>query len=334
MRQLRELVAGDAGVDRRRSASRLAADIVLPVVHRRAAATSEPSARPSRPRPPTATSAWSAASRASSTPSGRSAPGVTPTAAAVGDRARRLGRRHSRAVLHGVAGQRHERLLQRRAAAASARAARSRARGGELADPLGARPRTSSTPRSALETSTPSADQHARAARRRPACGRARPRRARPGRRLLRRSCRRSAGRGRRRPGARRSAPSRSSGATTGTRCAPRRRGRLSSVRIQRMPSGSRPLTGSSSITVGGIAEQRAGDAEPLAHAERERCPARLRATAAQPHQLDHLVDPRRRPMPWVCAIASRWWYAERPVWIARASSSVPTSRSGARSSR
>ena len=50
----------------------------------------------------------------------------------------------------------------------------------------------------------------------------------------------------------------------------PRRRGPCSRLRIQRMPSGSRPLTGSSRISVARVAEQRGGDAEPLAHAERE----------------------------------------------------------------
>ena len=45
----------------------------------------------------------------------------------------------------------------------------------------------------------------------------------------------------------RRSAPSRSSGARTRTPSGPRRRATCSSLRIQRMPSGSRPLTGSSS---------------------------------------------------------------------------------------
>ena len=64
-----------------------------------------------------------------------------------------------------------------------------------------------------------------------------------------------------------------------------------SSDRIHRMPSGSRPFTGSSRITVRRVAEQRGGDAEPLAHAEREAAgpPA---GHLAQPDRVDHLVHP------------------------------------------
>ena len=60
------------------------------------------------------------------------------------------------------------------------------------------------------------------------------------------------------------------------------------------MPSGSRPLDGSSRISVARVAEQRRGDAEPLAHAERER-PDALARDVLQPDELDHLVDAAAR---------------------------------------
>ena len=71
------------------------------------------------------------------------------------------------------------------------------------------------------------------------------------------------------------------------------------------------------------------GDAQPLAHAEGE--PAGpLARHLVQADQVDHLVDPS--------AAGCRWWRpapaggcgADRPVCTARASSSAPTSRSGA----
>ena len=44
----------------------------------------------------------------------------------------------------------------------------------------------------------------------------------------------------------------------------------LTRLRTQTTPSGSRPLTGSSRMTVCGSPEQRRGDPQPLSHAERE----------------------------------------------------------------
>ena len=63
------------------------------------------------------------------------------------------------------------------------------------------------------------------------------------------------------------------------------------SVRTQRTPSGSSPLTGSSRITDLWLAEQGRGDAEPLSHAETEP-PDPLSGDGGQPDQLEDLVDP------------------------------------------
>ena len=65
----------------------------------------------------------------------------------------------------------------------------------------------------------------------------------------------------------------------------------LSSSRIQRTPSGSSPLTGSSSTTVLRPAQQRRGHPQPLPHAEGEP-PGPGARHLAQPGQLDHLIDP------------------------------------------
>ena len=81
------------------------------------------------------------------------------------------------------------------------------------------------------------------------------------------------------------------------------------------------------------VAEQRGRDAESLAHAERELAGA----LAGRRRAGRRGRSARRRGccgMPWVCASASRWLRAERPVWIDRASSSAPTSCSGAACSR
>ena len=64
-----------------------------------------------------------------------------------------------------------------------------------------------------------------------------------------------------------------------------------------------------------------------------EKLPTRLRATLCSPTR-SITSTTRQVGIPWVCAMASRWWYADRPVWIARASSIVPTSHSGAASWR
>ena len=59
----------------------------------------------------------------------------------------------------------------------------------------------------------------------------------------------------------------------------------------QRIPSGSRPFTGSSKSSTPWITEQRAGDAESLAHAERELAGA-LSSDVGQSDHAEYLVDP------------------------------------------
>ena len=61
----------------------------------------------------------------------------------------------------------------------------------------------------------------------------------------------------------------------------------------------------------------------------RENPPTRRRATSVSPTR-SSTSSTRRRGMPVVSASASKWLYADRPVWTALASSSAPTSRSGA----
>ena len=80
------------------------------------------------------------------------------------------------------------------------------------------------------------------------------------------------------------------------------------------------------------VAEQRRGDAEPLAHAERELAGA-LARDVVQADQVEHLVDPAARDAVRLRE-ASRWLWAVRPVCTAFASSSAPTSCSGAGCSR
>ena len=65
----------------------------------------------------------------------------------------------------------------------------------------------------------------------------------------------------------------------------------LSRSRIQRMPSGSRPLAGSSRISTRGSPSMRGGDAEPLPHAQRVALELALRRRG-QPDQVEHLVGP------------------------------------------
>ena len=80
----------------------------------------------------------------------------------------------------------------------------------------------------------------------------------------------------------------------------------LSRLRTHWMPSGSRPLTGSSSITVSGSPSSAAAIPSrwPMPS---ENWPARLRATSLEPDHLDQLARRDARPMPCVCASASRW---------------------------
>jgi hypothetical protein len=57
------------------------------------------------------------------------------------------------------------------------------------------------------------------------------------------------------------------------------------------MPSGSSPLTGSSSSRTSGSPSRATGEAEPLAHAEGEAAQPLVRCRL-EPDQLDDLVDP------------------------------------------
>ena len=106
-----------------------------------------------------------------------------------------------------------------------------------------------------------------------------------------------------------------------------------SRLRIQPMPSGSSPLTGSSSSSTRRVAEQGGGDAEALAP-----CPARTRRRGGRPPRPGRPGRAPRRPgaapIPLAWASASRWLRALRPGWTALASSRAPTSCSGRRSSR
>ena len=100
-------------------------------------------------------------------------------------------------------------------------------------------------------------------------------------------------------------------------------------VRTHSTPSGSRPLTGSSSMRVSGSPSSAAAMPSrcPM---PRENFPARCRATDERP--VSSITScTRRRPMPCVAASARRWLNADRPGWTDPASSSAPTSRSGAR---
>src|SRR6478735_9007059 len=98
-------------------------------------------------------------------------------------------------------------------------------------------------------------------------------------------------------------------------------------LRTQWMPSGSRPLTGSSSITV--LGSPNSACAMPRRWPmPSENWPERLRATSCRPTRSMSSVT-RRFGIPCVCASASRWLYAERPVWTERASRSAPTSYNG-----
>ena len=80
----------------------------------------------------------------------------------------------------------------------------------------------------------------------------------------------------------------------------------LSRSRIQRMPSGSRPFTGSSRISVSGSASS--ADAIPSrCPMPSEKPPARFWATSCRP-TISMTSATRLRAMPWVAASASRWW--------------------------
>ena len=93
------------------------------------------------------------------------------------------------------------------------------------------------------------------------------------------------------------------------------------------MPSGSSPLTGSSNMSTGGSPSSAA--AMPSRCAIPARSPRLAARNRGEADELEHLVDAAaggrcsRQP-------ASRWSRARRPGCVAVASSSAPTSRSGA----
>ena len=98
-------------------------------------------------------------------------------------------------------------------------------------------------------------------------------------------------------------------------------------VRTQRMPSGSSPLTGSSSISTGGLPSIAAAMPSRCVM-PRENPPARLLATSRNPTR-SRTSSARLAGRPWVWARNSRWLRALRPGWRLRASSSAPTRVSG-----
>ena len=105
----------------------------------------------------------------------------------------------------------------------------------------------------------------------------------------------------------------------------------FSRLRIQRMPSGSRPLTGSSSSSTAGSPSSAAAMPSRWAM-PRENLPARRSAAGPMP-VISSTSSTRWLGIALPAASAVRWPRAERPGWKALASSSAPTSRSGQRSS-
>ncbi len=69
---------------------------------------------------------------------------------------------------------------------------------------------------------------------------------------------------------------------------------RCSSVRIQRMPSGSRPFIGSSNSSVAGSPSSAEAMPEPLRHAEREAADAAA-GDVGEPDLVEHLLDAAAR---------------------------------------
>ena len=102
--------------------------------------------------------------------------------------------------------------------------------------------------------------------------------------------------------------------------------------RTQRIPSGSRPLTGSSSSSTSGSPSSAAAMPSrwPMPS---ENLPARRPAASASPTS-PSTSSTRERGMPLLAASARRWARPLRPGWNALASSNAPTWRSGQRSSR
>src|SRR6266699_7326961 len=106
----------------------------------------------------------------------------------------------------------------------------------------------------------------------------------------------------------------------------------LSRLRIHSTPSGSSPLTGSSRTTTSG-SPSNAWATPRRWPMPRENPPTRLPATSRSP-TISMTSSTRRRLIPLVWASANRWLRAERPVCIALASSSRPSSAIGATADR
>ncbi len=93
-------------------------------------------------------------------------------------------------------------------------------------------------------------------------------------------------------------------------------------LRIHKMPSGSRPLMGSSNITVWG-SPSRAAAMPRRWLIPSEKVPTRLPATSLSPTMSSTWLT-RWRAMPLLSANHLRWLAALRPPTMALASSSAP----------
>jgi hypothetical protein len=101
---------------------------------------------------------------------------------------------------------------------------------------------------------------------------------------------------------------------------------------IHRTPSGSSPLTGSSSSRISGLPSMATATPSRWLMPS-EKPPARLSATSCRPTRAS-TSSTRPAGMPWVWARKSRWLRAERPGCTDLASSSAPTVCSGSFRSR
>ena len=102
-----------------------------------------------------------------------------------------------------------------------------------------------------------------------------------------------------------------------------------SRFRIHKMPSGSKPLMGSSRIKMAGSPNKAAASPRrcPIPS---ENPPARLDATAVRPTR-SKTATTRPRSMPLASARPPRWFWALRPGWNAFGSNRAPTSNNGRR---
>ena len=101
----------------------------------------------------------------------------------------------------------------------------------------------------------------------------------------------------------------------------------LKSVRTHTMPSGSRPLTGSSNMRIGGSPSSAAAMPRRWLMPS-EKLPRRRPATSCRPTSAS-TSSTRLRGMRLLCARHQRWASARRPPCAALASRSAPTSYSG-----